>query len=228
MLVGVDWARVGWLAVRLHRGDWDRRLYPRFDELLADNGEARLVVVDVPMGLPAAGTPGGRAADRAARELLPLKRRSTVFPTPSRRALAATSLEEAQRLNAPAGMNLQVYRLLPRLREVDAALTPKLQERVWEGHPELSFLAAGGWPAVRDSKRTKAGRMARIEALRRRLGAGWWRWFQGLEDRGPLLTDLLDASVLVWTAARLARGKAGFAPETPEYDERGLRMQIAY
>ncbi len=228
MLIGVDWARIGWLAVGCQEGRWDRWLFASFEELLEATQEARVLVVDVPMGLPKRGTPGGRAADRAARRILPAGRRSTVFPTPSRRALAARDLAEGQRLNAPAGMNRQVFALLPQIREVDRALRPELQTRIWEGHPELSFFAAGGWPAIRHPKRTKPGRLARLEVLKARLGAGWQRWFEELPGRDSLLADLLDACALVWTAARLAEGKAGFAPEEPAFDERGLRMQIVY
>ncbi len=228
MPAGADWAREGWLLVRYREGGFSLALYPTFAELVAASEGDGILVADVPMGLPAEGTPGGRNADRAARELLPVKRRSTVFPTPSRRALAAGSLEEARRLNAPAGMNRQVFALLPLLREVDAVLTPELQERVYEGHPELSFFAAGGWPAVRDSKRTQAGRLARLEVLKKRLGPRWWAWYTELDLPRERLHDLLDASILLWTAARLERGKAGFVPEEPEYDARGLRMQIAY
>ena len=50
-----------------------------------------------------------------------------------------------------------------------------------------------------------------------------------LEDPTPsgvAIDDLLDAMAILWTADRYATGAAERLPESPEVDERGLRMEI--
>jgi len=227
MIYGADWAGSGWVLVGLEAGTFFVALVPRFEEVLTRT-EGGILVVDVPIGLPERASPGGRAADRAARKLLPRERKSSVFPTPSRRALSAESFEEARRLNAPVGLNRQTYALFPVLREVDRAMYPELQNRVYEGHPELSFLHLAGPALVRTSKRDRRGLCLREKALAEAFGPAW----RVLLHEAPLppakKRDLVDAGALLWTAQRIARGEAHRVPEPPEEDARGLRMAIYF
>jgi predicted RNase H-like nuclease len=40
--------------------------------------------------------------------------------------------------------------------------------------------------------------------------------------------DILDAMITAWTALRHTRGEHGRVPSEPEFDARGLRMEIIY
>jgi predicted RNase H-like nuclease len=94
-LIGIDGCADGWVVASS-----DQRLdvvdffvVQRLDGLFrkAATGEA-LIVIDIPIGL----TDGGpRACDVAARKLLGAPRNSSVFPAPSRQALAAATYDEA-------------------------------------------------------------------------------------------------------------------------------------
>ncbi len=227
MVYGADWAGPGWVLVGLEHGAFFATLVSRFEEVLART-EGGILVVDVPIGLPERASPGGRAADRAARKLLPKERKSSVFPTPSRQALGAESFEEARRLNAPAGLNRQTYALFPVLREVDRAMRPELQERVYEGHPELSFLHLAGPALVRTSKRDRRGLLRRNEVLAEAFGPAWQALFLEVPLPPAKKRDLVDAGALLWTAQRIARGEARYVPEPPDEDARGLRMAIYF
>jgi predicted RNase H-like nuclease len=150
-----------------------------------------------------------------------------VFPPPPRALLTAG--DDYWALNAlarrtRAGLSRQTYNLLPKMREADAVLTPAMQHRVRESHPEVSFCALkGGF--LQQAKRTREGRQERLALLTAVYGPGAEEW---RPPPGAAFDDLYDAAVLAWTAARVASGDCVTLPATPEYDARGLRMEIVY
>jgi predicted RNase H-like nuclease len=184
--------------------------------------------IDIPIGLPARGP---RRCDVAARRLLG-PRRSSVFPAPARSVLAAGSYAEAcarSRRASGKGISKQLYNILPKIREVDAALaaTPGLTEHVCEMCPELSLAMIAGAPMAH-AKRTPEGRDERRTALRAvfgDVGALTCR-----PPRGAAPDDVLDAIAGLWTAHRYASGTAtclgGEAGKPAPHDETGLRMEV--
>ncbi len=232
-VVGADGCRAGWVAVTQDPGTGatDVSRAASFEELLALAEGAAVLAVDMPIGLPRVSRPGGREADRQARRLLGRPRSSSVFSTPARPALDAGSFEEAVRLHTagdPDAPKLTIYafHLLPKLREVDRAMTPARQAWVREVHPEVSFAAMAGGEAVAANKKKPEGRARRLALLR---AAG----FEGVEaavaehrGRGVGADDVVDAFACCWSAARIAAGVAERVPPEPPTDARGLRMEI--
>jgi predicted RNase H-like nuclease len=173
----------------------------------------------MPIGLVDGHETGGRDVDRAARvELGP--KRSSVFSAPPRCALGTRTLGDARRHGAR--LTLQTLNLLPRIEDVDSVMTPDLQSRVFEVHPELSFAAMNSGDPVRAPKRSSTGAKER-RALLQRGGVG-------VPERpaGAALDDLLDACALAWSACRVAGGTARRVPDRPVCDSRGLRMELRW
>ena len=86
-VVGIDWASRGWLCVGLTRTPdgglaWEASMEPSMHAACRSYADATAILVDIPIGLPAAAD---RACDRDAKALLG-KRASSVFWTPCRRA----------------------------------------------------------------------------------------------------------------------------------------------
>lgn len=204
--VGVDGCRGGWVAAT---GDGEVRVHASFEDLLRAEPDAFLAV-DVPIGLRSGGATGDRLCDKEARRRLGA-RRGSVFPPPLRHRLGA-----AER---PPEMSVQSFRILPRIAEVDARMTPALQARVVEAHPELAFSLLAGAP-LRHPKRKPEGAQER-RALLARVGR-----VPAALPRGAAWDDVLDACILAWTAARAARGESLRLPSAPPVDSRGLRMEI--
>jgi predicted RNase H-like nuclease len=122
-------------------------------------------------------------------------------------------------------MSRQAYGILPKIAEVDDLMTPRIQKRVFEVHPELSFMEMNRGQPMEVSKARAGGVLARMRLL---ADDGL---IDGLEDLvGDLgksrLEDVMDATAVAWTAERKIREEAVRVPERPERDVRGLRMEM--
>jgi predicted RNase H-like nuclease len=233
VVLGVDGCRAGWLAVRAESSDGRLALayalYPRFALILEQHPDAAAIAVDMPMGLYESGRARARPCDQVARQRLG-RRACCVFLPPTRAMLCAESYAPLRTL----GLSVQAYHLIPRICELDALLTPDLQVRVWESHPELSFLAMTGAP-IPHPKRTVEGQAARIDTLRRAFGDAGDAFANALaafreqvapKDAGT--DDFLDACALAWSALRHIRGESALCIGDPAHDARGLLMGIRY
>jgi predicted RNase H-like nuclease len=176
--------------------------------------------IDIPIGLSARER---RACDTEARRLIG-PRRSSVFPAPARSVLRARTYREAcdmSRRVCGRGISKQLFNILEKISDVDRLQSPRLQARLFEMHPELSFTMLTGAP-MRSNKRTAAGRAERLAALRSTFGDV--ARIVEPPPAGAKRDDVLDAMVGAWTARRyVARAHVQLGGEL---DERGLRMEM--
>ncbi len=190
-------------------------VHRNFAEVLAQYGDAGVIGVDMLIGL---GGCEPRACDVLARRELG-RRASSVFPAPDRRLLAFTgyaqALAESRRL-CGKGISKQSFYLFPKIREIDQLMTPQLQRRVIEVHPELCFTMLAGKPAVH-RKSTPEG----FEERKQLLPITWRE-----EKLAAKPDDLLDALAVAWVAHEFAHGRSLRFPDPPAFDPRGLRMEI--
>jgi predicted RNase H-like nuclease len=222
MIAGADGYRKQWIVVSEAEGDRMRiELLPDFETVIAVLCP-EILVIDVPIGLHDAGR---RACDVEARRLLG-PRHNSVFTAPIRPMLIAESWEEAAAIRSAVEgkrCSRQLFGILPLIRSVDARMSPALQERIREGHPEVSFTFMSGTPMAHHKSRA-AGRAERLELLRHE--------FTDLDQRiagfgrPGAVTDILDACALLWTARRVRDGTCCVLPAEPEVDPRGLRAEI--
>jgi predicted RNase H-like nuclease len=237
-VAGVDGCRSGWLVVLrplTEPGGAMARLVASFADVLAMPENPAAIAIDIPIGLPERFGIGGRLADAAARANLGA-RQSAVFAVPSRAAVSALDYSDAcaaalRTSEPPRKVSKQTFNLFPKIREVDALMTPALQARVVECHPELAFWAMAGERPLSEPKKVKSRPFEPGLALRRELlmAADYARELLSSQpfrsaEAGP--DDLLDAAACSWTAARLAQGLARSFPAQPDFDARGLAMAI--
>ena len=200
-VAGVDLAR-GALAVVMLAGNRAVEAFrcESFAEALLV--PADVIGVDLQIGIPEQHE---RPADTAARRFIG-PRAASVFTTPLRRILEAETYEQARLLAIELtgkSISAQAYALRRRLLELDDHATA--DERVIEVHPEVSFRELAGRPLL--SKHRPDGLVQRRLLLRRagiRVPASVPRVAE---------TDLLDATVVAWSARRYARGEALPLPE---------------
>ena len=233
-----DGCKGGWVLALA--GRWPCAEPPRlhlcadFRQVVALTRSCSAVVVDMPIGLPSSARP--RPCDELAWEEL-RSCRSRVFRTPPRQALRARTALEFQAIHrriCGVGSGYPVWNIAAKLREVDAAMTPSLQRRVVEFHPELVWKRLAGRALL--SKHTKAGLQARLSILRHLVpgmeeALQWRKRFTGSVD----LDDVLDALVglaaahaiaMVSPAAAMSGRACRLPPWRPPRDARGLRMEI--
>ncbi len=244
--VGVDGCRSGWFSVGFDsEGGYELKVFPAFSELVDYYRDARLVLVDIPIGLPEG--PGGRECDSEARGKLK-GRSSSVFSAPTRQTVGqaarspgdydcATKTEQGAtktRCN-PEGKKIskQAFGIAPKIAQVDRLLryrdanaTPKVREV----HPEVCFWALKGQSAMKYNKKSDSGEEERLrvlkgiecrtreiyrEALHRFVGGGVGK------------NDMLDALVAAVTA-RCGHGRLKTIPGCPPEDRKGLPMEMVY
>ena len=177
----------------------------------------QVVAVDIPVGLPGAG---GRAADKAGRQMLRPKRTSCVFPAPALCILDIDDYGRAKKLSYEATSKRptqQAYALLRKIREVRHAVDPNnffrpgqsiVSAPSWavEVHPEVSFAKMAGEP-IPVSKHKQAGVVRRLDVLKAvfpNIAEAMTAPVAGRPRPGR--DDRLDAAAAAWTARRLAKG----------------------
>jgi len=237
LVAGVDGCPGGWLTVfrETEGGVPSLELFRSFSDLLAAADRAAVIAVDMPIGFPERAERGGRQCEREVRSVLGA-RQSSVFATPARAALAGADYRDACRINLaqsdpPRAISKQCYNLFAKIREIDALITPALQARVKECHPEFAFWALNGRRPLAEPKKLKSRPYAPGLDERKRLlkSAGYDETFLAghpykVRDVGA--DDLLDAAVLALTAERIHLGTAERRPADPPRDARGLLMEI--
>jgi len=229
IVLGVDGCPGGWIAVRW--GDHvSHHLCRSFEEVTAI--DAAVIAVDMPIGFPQGS---GRAAEREVRSRLG-DRQSSVFSVPSRAAVMCADYREACAANLaasdpPKKVSKQIFHIFPKMREIDRLITPALQSRIVEVHPELAFWAMNGEAPLPLPKKVKGRVHDNGLALRASLLAAAGFPLQALPpasyrraDVGA--DDLIDACACAWSARRIAEGRAIRLPADPPRDARGLRMAI--
>ena len=233
--LGVDGCSGGWVGVTADERQQflgAPQLWRTADAMIAALSEFALVLIDIPIGLPE-GAPCRRGCDIEARKLL-LRRRSSVFLPPARATLQAQDYTSANAINCKRcgkKISKQMWNILPRVRAIDRLLRRdrRLQQKLRESHPEVCFLKLKDGRPARHSKKTPAGQRERLRLLARHSGNArrYYRDAGGSFARKEMaLDDLLDAMVLALNAS--LAGKSGLVsiPEKPEYDSKGLRMEM--
>jgi predicted RNase H-like nuclease len=233
LLAGVDGCRAGWVAAIADTAGGPLRLeiFPSAAVLVDALAGAALIGVDIPIGLTEAGP---RDCDVAARRLLGRPRASSVFPAPIRPILHAATRAEANLRHRAAdgrGFGVHAWNIVPKIREWDALLQarPALRARVFEVHPEVAFAALNGGAAIAAPKRGREGHAVRRRVLRRVYGTKTIAAaLAALPSRLAQRDDVLDALVVLWSAARIYLGEGVSLPAPQETDAAGLPMAIWY
>jgi len=140
----------------------------------------------------------------------------------------AATYEEASAVNRQKtgwGLSQQAWGIVPKIKQVDDAITPDSQRWAFEVHPEVCFWRLNQRRPMTHNKKTKEGAAERIALLQPVFS----EIERHLANRPPHVgaDDLLDATVAAWTALRWNRGEAECVC-TPEHDGKGLAVAIYY
>ncbi len=232
---GIDGYRGGWVGVRLNTAGLKIENLSYSSDLmdLLDNFEG-ITAIDMPIGLPRVSRIGGRTCDREVRKYLGM-RQSSVFSVPSRisvyqRDYRTSCAAALQTSCPPRKVSRQIFNIFPKMRILDGLLNPQ-HLRIYEAHPEFAFVQANNKAPLETPKKVKnrpnPEGLAQRRSLLSKIGI-CEKDLLKLDQLPPFIgqDDRLDAAIIAWTATKIAKETASVCPEAPEYDERGLPMQI--
>ncbi|QDG75175.1 DUF429 domain-containing protein [Labrenzia sp. PHM005] len=235
-VAGVDGCKAGWIAVLRNLNDAENlklRLFSEFSDLLRYQPELKIIAVDMPIGLPDMLGPNGRGAEKAVRKHLGM-RQSSVFSVPSRTSVYETDYQASCAISLrtsqpPRKVSKQCFYLFPKIREIDALMTPELESRIYEVHPELAFWRLNGEAEMSLPKKVKS--RANPDGLDQRrdllVSKGLPKDFLNQKPpKGCGRDDLLDAAANSLIAERILLGEARPFPANYLRDGKGLRMAI--
>jgi predicted RNase H-like nuclease len=204
-----------------------------FTEIMEECNASKLVLVDIPIGLPSSKVRRDRDCDLLARKLLKGKA-SSVFPVPCREAVYANTYDEACKLNQEVlkkKLSLASWGICKKILEVDKLFRkePSLQKRFRETHPELCFRSLRDGKPLLSPKRRSQGKRDR-ENLLQPFVRDFREAINEIErehNRKELgRDDLLDAIVAAIVARLACDGKVQSIPDVPQYDASGIRMEM--
>lgn len=208
----------GWLLVSAKlRGATFVPDFHRVEETLHDAIQKRpaftVVALDAPIGNQAHCFEGDRASDVAAQDLIGVS-----VPDARWKEWAPTVTPE-ERPGEPA-----ITRILRvRYKEVADVIAPYLQRTVCECLPELSFFQLNGERPLHHHATTDEGYNERRALLNKVPGI---QRILDAHEADVSRLQFLEAGVLLWTARRIASRAAKRVPNIPEWDDRGLRVEI--
>ena len=233
-IYGLDGCRAGWSVAWSdpNGGEVGWGVFYSAAETIFGPPEARMMAIDIPIGLPVTGA---RDCDIQARRRLRngkgIGRSASVFAAPLRPVLAARDYHEAGCIRQGIDgkkMSKQAWLITPKIRELDDLLrhTPELQNRVHEAHPELCFAEMNGGRPLQFGKKRPEGFAERFTLLKDRYGQAVESALLARKGQGCTPDDVLDAFAVLWTAGRILRGEAYTLPAEPQVDAYGLRMEM--
>jgi len=231
VLAGVDGCKFGWLCITkdLNSGIIKSQIFSSATELFDQNPQPQIFAIDIPIGIP---DEGSRQCDVLARKMLGPKRGTSVFPAPIRSALKSNTRDEADAVTRSVdgrGVSPFSWSLYPKINAVDHVLVSnhELREKVFEIHPELSFMALNNRNPILEPKRESKGESMRRVLVNNYFGTNIFDLVrQQFSATNVGNDDINDAFAALWTAERLFNGKAKVIPDVIEFDSLGLRMGI--
>ncbi|MFH1640042.1 MAG: DUF429 domain-containing protein [Chloroflexota bacterium] len=233
--IGVDGCHYGWFAVILEEdsNQPDVDVFKNISELWNKYKDAKLILIDIPIGLRDSGAEE-RLCDKAARKFLGQKRGCSVFRVPCRSAVYA-SKDKANEINCNKTgkcISEQTKNISSKIKQVDELLCkhPEARLNVREIHPEICFWALNGKNPMEYNKKKKAGFCERKQTL-----CYVYPHTDELTNKAEnefcrkdvAKDDILDALVAAIIASQ-GKNKLKSLPKTPEIDRKGLPMQMLY
>lgn len=240
--VGVDACPCGWFSVGFsYSGVYEIKAFFLFADLLAYYKAAKLILVDMPIGLPDGR--GERLCDKQARRRLRTGLKSSVFRVPTRAAVEHLANnpqdnEGAKKVECettggfnpkdPKSISPYTLGIMPKIAEVDSFVPCVAGPQIKEVHPEICFWAfSGNRISTLPSKDTDDGINKRIRMLsndrvenrtRRILDEAWSTYQNNCVGKD----DILDALAAAVTAYRGSLNQFQTFDEPPRRNEKHL------
>ena len=234
LCIGIDGCQSGWVSsYRENQMEWKFEIFPTIENLWKVFSNAKLVLIDIPIGLKDKGREP-RLCDKAARKYLTRTRSSSIFPTPCRASLYADSYIDANQINRKLtgkGLSKQTWNISGKIKEVDILLRNNSEARhvFIESHPELCFAALSNSTPMKHYKKKEDGikeRLFVIESFCKNSKQILNEVILQFSKKELSVDDILDAWILAISGSK-GISNLRFLPDSFEYDSEGLPMRMA-
>ena len=216
-VIGIDGCKAGWIIAKtLENESISFQIIKNLNDLKRIN--VSHIGIDIPLQLSHTGK---RYAEIEARSLLK-NRACTIFTPPTLNALRAKNYMDACEVNfkeCGKRISKQSWNLFPKIKEAQEFLENKSinKLRVFEVHPELSFMAMNDMSLVQASKKTDIGREIRIKLIQKFFPKFSFESVRNEYKKNQALDDdILDSVSVLWSTQRIVDNIANFVPKDPK------------
>ena len=237
--VGVDGCPRGWFSVGFNAsGEYELEAFSSFAGLVDHYAAAKLILVDMPIGLPEG--PAERLCDPEARKALGKPRNTSVFRAPTRQATEYLA-DNSGNVDGTKAVQIEITRksladqaiaIMPKIAEVDRVMLAR-QPSVREVHPEICFWALNNRHPMKFRKKKSEGveeRLCVLERVEPRARNIFDEGCTSFRRKDVAKDDILDALAAAVTAHRGWPDQLQALPENDAHqkDGRGLPMEMVF
>tara|TARA_B110000014_G_scaffold254042_1_gene234158 strand:+ start:175 stop:864 length:690 start_codon:yes stop_codon:yes gene_type:complete len=218
-VIGIDGCKAGWIIAKtLENESISFQIIKNLNDVYLEGINVSHIGIDIPLQLSHTGK---RFAEIEARSLLK-NRACTIFTPPTLNALRAKNYMDACEVNfneCGKRISKQSWNLFPKIKEAQEFLENKSinKLRVFEVHPELSFMAMNDMSLVQASKKTDIGREIRIKLIQKFFPKFSFESVRNEYKKNQALDDdILDSVSVLWSTQRIVDNIANFVPKDPK------------
>lgn len=234
-VLGIDACKSGWIVSAIKAKQLQIDIFTNFRDIITSFCKAKLIFVDIPIGLPETKKEATYRPEPEVRMLLP-KKASSVFTVPCREAAEKKDYDEANKTNKKIlekGMSKQSYYIMNKALEVNEFIRKHSQykDQIIESHPELQFARFQETKLpIMASKKTNTGLKIREEIIKKlaKFHLNMTTEFQTTELYKRYPDDVLDAICLSLAARIGLERELTTLPQHPKNNAQGIPMKITY
>ena len=217
-IFGIDGCKSGWLVAQ-QQGNKNINfwLIESLDFINDITKKSAVIGIDIPLELHKKGT---RMAEKEARAFLG-SRASTIFSPPAINTLNAKNYLDACRINyneEGKKISKQTWYILSKIKEARRIYLDKFSnKKLFEIHPELSFMAMNNMQVIIDSKKTFEGKKKRLKLINSFYPHFNFSHVREKFSRKDVADDdILDAIAVSWSTQKIIDNIASYVPKKPE------------
>ena len=232
MYLGIDGFSKGWCCCSFNE-HMNIKIIPEIKNIL-NHDNCSKILIDIPIGL--SSLKAERKIDSQLRNLLPSGRKNSVFNAPTRKSAYANTYDDAKKAELEQlgkSLSIQSWNITNKIKEVDQFLTnnPKLNNIVYESHPELCFYYLNNMKPLLFSKKTVDGLIERMKILNHYYHKSQELiedFFQKNKKTGIKKDDIADSMVLCISAKNWIKNGRRTINNYPNKDEKGISFGIHF
>ena len=217
-IFGIDGCRFGWVvAEEKTKGNLSIQLIDSLNYLESVISKKAIAGIDIPLAIHEKGF---RMADAEARVLLK-SRASTIFSAPAKETLLSDNYNDACAINESIcgkKISKQSWFLFSKIKEARTIFCQAHKKiKLYEVHPELSFMAMNDMRVIELGKKTDEGFKMRHKLVKKLFPKFDFEQTRANFKRCDVADDdILDAIAVLWSTQKIVANIASYVPKKPE------------